>query len=127
MVGVDTQVFHGFLHCGAVGAITGIGNCLAEPSITAWSTVPACHDGGQRRRVVSRKSWTALIVLSNFDEGPDLVLYYKYLLLLSGDPDYEYHFNESDGLSPSQRRFVEGQLNLFLSWWENWSGKSYGL
>ena len=28
MVGVDTQVVHGFVHCGAVGAITGIGNCL---------------------------------------------------------------------------------------------------
>src|SRR4029078_1092550 len=28
MVGVDTQVCHGFIRCGAVGAITGIGNCL---------------------------------------------------------------------------------------------------
>ena len=28
MAGVDTQVYHGFLHCGASGAITGIGNCL---------------------------------------------------------------------------------------------------
>jgi 4-hydroxy-tetrahydrodipicolinate synthase len=28
MVGVDTQVGHGFIRCGAVGAITGIGNCL---------------------------------------------------------------------------------------------------
>ena len=26
MVGVDTQVFHGFVHCGAAGAITGVGN-----------------------------------------------------------------------------------------------------
>ena len=28
MVGVDTQVFHGFVNCGACGAITGIGNVL---------------------------------------------------------------------------------------------------
>ena len=28
MVGVDTQVVHGFVNCGAVGAITGIGNAL---------------------------------------------------------------------------------------------------
>lgn len=28
MVGVDTQVFHGFIHCGAGGAITGVGNAL---------------------------------------------------------------------------------------------------
>ena len=27
-MGVDTQVVHGFLRCGAVGAITGIGNAL---------------------------------------------------------------------------------------------------
>ena len=31
MVGVDTQVFHGFVRCGAVGAITGIGNALPGP------------------------------------------------------------------------------------------------
>jgi dihydrodipicolinate synthase/N-acetylneuraminate lyase len=28
MVGVDTEVFHGFVNCGATGAITGIGNVL---------------------------------------------------------------------------------------------------
>ncbi len=28
MVGVDTQVVHGYVNCGAVGAITGIGNVL---------------------------------------------------------------------------------------------------
>ena len=28
MVGVDTQVFHGYVNCGAKGAITGIGNAL---------------------------------------------------------------------------------------------------
>ncbi len=28
MVGVDTQVVHGFVNCGATGAITGIGNVL---------------------------------------------------------------------------------------------------
>jgi dihydrodipicolinate synthase/N-acetylneuraminate lyase len=28
MVGVDTAVYHGFVNCGATGAITGIGNAL---------------------------------------------------------------------------------------------------
>ena len=28
MVGVDTQVVHGIVHCGASGAITGVGNAL---------------------------------------------------------------------------------------------------
>lgn len=31
MVGVDTQVFHGIVRCGAVGAITGVGNALPGP------------------------------------------------------------------------------------------------
>ncbi|MEL7338675.1 MAG: dihydrodipicolinate synthase family protein, partial [Planctomycetota bacterium] len=31
MAGVDTQVYHGFVNCGARGAITGIGNCLPVP------------------------------------------------------------------------------------------------
>jgi len=30
MAGVDTQVYHGFINCGATGAITGIGNCLPK-------------------------------------------------------------------------------------------------
>ena len=30
MVGVDTQVYHGFVHCGAAGAITGVGNALPK-------------------------------------------------------------------------------------------------
>ena len=30
MVGVDTQVYHGFVNCGATGAITGIGNALPK-------------------------------------------------------------------------------------------------
>lgn len=30
MVGVDTQVVHGYVHCGAVGAITGVGNALPK-------------------------------------------------------------------------------------------------
>ena len=28
MIGVDTQVFHGFVNCGAQGAITGVGNAI---------------------------------------------------------------------------------------------------
>ena len=30
MIGVDTAVFHGFVNCGASGAITGIGNVLPK-------------------------------------------------------------------------------------------------
>ncbi len=57
------------------------------------------------------------MVLSTFDEGPDLVLYYKHLLVLSGEPEYELHFNETDALSASQKHFVESQYDLFKKWW----------
>ena len=30
VVGVDTQVFHGIVNCGAIGVITGIGNVIPE-------------------------------------------------------------------------------------------------
>lgn len=33
MIGVDTAVFHGFVNCGATGAITGIGNVLPKEVI----------------------------------------------------------------------------------------------
>ena len=63
---------------------------------------------------------TALTVLSTFDEGPDLVLYYKYLLELSGDDAYHLHFNASDELSASQRAFAKAQFEQFQSWYAAW-------
>jgi 4-hydroxy-tetrahydrodipicolinate synthase len=63
------------------------------------------------------------MVLSTFDEGPDLVLFYKYLMVLNGDNEYKLHFNEADKLSPSQRHFAKSQYDLFKKWWENWPGK----
>jgi 1-pyrroline-4-hydroxy-2-carboxylate deaminase len=59
-------------------------------------------------------------VLSTFDEGADLVLYYKYLMLLEGDAEYALHFNPSDALSPSQRGFAETQLRQFKIWYAGW-------
>jgi len=125
MVGVDTQVFHGYVRCGAVGAITGIGNCLPAPVLQLVKLCELAAAGDAQARTLAAELDAALAVLSTFDEGPDLVLYYKYLLVLLGDDDYVRHFNETDELSPSQRRFAESQLRLFQSWWEGWSGKSY--
>ena len=126
MVGVDTQVYHGFLHCGAVGAITGIGNCIPTEVLKLVSLCEQAVAGDAKARQLARELEEALIVLSTFDEGPDLVLYYKYLLTLVGDSDYQYHFNESDALSDSQRHFAEAQLRTFQTWWASWPGKSYG-
>lgn len=126
MVGVDTQVFHGFVHCGAGGAITGIGNCLPDQVLCLLSLCEAAAAGNVEARRLARELDDALIVLSTFDEGPDLVLYYKYLLVLLGDADYAWHFNSSDQLTASQAGFAKAQLELFLDWWANWPGRSFG-
>lgn len=125
MVGVDTQVCHGFIRCGAVGTITGIGNCLPREVLCLVELCKRAALGDIEARRLARELEDALAELSRFDEGPDLVLYYKYLLVLLGDKDYELHINPSDRLSPSQMRFAETQLGLFQQWWKNWPGKSY--
>ena len=60
-------------------------------------------------------------VLASFDVGPDLVLYFKYMLVLRGETEYTLHFNETDELTPSQRGYVESQLALFDAWYADWS------
>ncbi len=60
-------------------------------------------------------------MLSSFDEGTDLVLFYKYPMVLEGNPEYELHICETDALSVSQRHYVEAQLKLFKIWYRNWS------
>jgi 1-pyrroline-4-hydroxy-2-carboxylate deaminase len=122
MVGVDTQVFHGFVNCGATGAITGIGNALPRPvlHLVALCEQAAKGDPSARRRALELEQ--ALAVLSSYDEGTDLVLYYKYLMLLEGDAEYEHHFNASDTLSPSQKHYAKTQLELFKVWYRDWSG-----
>jgi len=127
MVGVDTQVCHGFIRCGAVGAITGIGNCLPREVLHLVGLCQRAAAGDLDARRLARELEDALTELSQFDEGPDLVLFYKYLLVLLGDTDYERHFNEADRLSPSQQHFAEAQLKLFQKWWAQWPGKSYGI
>ncbi|MEY3110623.1 MAG: 4-hydroxy-tetrahydrodipicolinate synthase [Verrucomicrobiota bacterium] len=127
MVGVDTQVCHGFIRCGAVGAITGIGNCLPREVLHLVGLCQRAASGDLDARRLARELEDALTELSQFDEGPDLVLFYKYLLVLLGDTDYERHFNEADRLSASQQHFAEAQLKLFQQWWAQWPGKSYGI
>lgn len=124
MAGVDTQVYHGFVHCGAVGAITGIGNCLPEQVLRLVQLCEQAATGDVQARRMAKELDEALIVLSTFDEGPDLVLFYKYLMVLLGDDDYKLHFNSTDKLSPSQAGYAEAQLKMFLDWWNAWEGRS---
>lgn len=122
MVGVDTQVFHGFVRCGAVGAITGVGNALPKPVLRLIELCQQAADGDVQARRLAQELDDALRVLSTFDEGPDLVLYYKQLMVLEGHPEYEHHINETDRLSSSQRDYLHQQWSLFKSWWSQWPG-----
>jgi 4-hydroxy-tetrahydrodipicolinate synthase len=122
MVGVDTQVFHGFVRCGAVGAITGVGNALPRQVLRLIELCKKAASGCVESRRLAQELDNALAVLSKYDEGPDLVLYYKYLMVLEGNPEYEHHFNASDALSPSQKAFIHNQWSLFKAWWERWPG-----
>ncbi len=125
LVGVDTQVFHGFINCGAVGAITGIGNVIPTEILQFVSLCRLAAAGDTEARRFAWELDQALTVLSRFDEGPDLVLYYKHLMVLQGHNAFEGHFNESDALSPSQKQFATMQLELFKTWWSRWPGRSY--
>jgi len=121
MVGVDTQVVHGFVNCGATGAITGIGNVLPREvlHLVNLSQRAAKGDVAARRRAIELEQ--ALATLSSFDEGADLVLHYKYLMTLRGGAEYALHFNESDALSAPQAQYAKAQLELFEAWYADWS------
>ncbi len=122
MVGVDTQVFHGFVRCGAVGAITGIGNALPGPVLRLVELCRRAAAGDADARRLALELEEALRVLSTFDEGPDLVLHYKHLMVLEGHPEYGLHVNPDDALSPSQAAFTRAQWTLFREWWSRWPG-----
>ena len=121
MIGVDTAVFHGFVNCGATGAITGIGNVLPREVIHLCNLAKAAAAGDVDARQRALELEQALAVLSSFDEGPDLVLFFKHMMVLKGDTEYELHFNESDALNDSQRGYVEAQFKLFNTWYGEWS------
>ena len=122
MVGVDTQVFHGFVRCGAVGAITGIGNALPRPVLRLVALCQRAAAGDVEARRLALELDEALRVLSTFDVGPDLVLHYKALMVLEGHASYEHHINPSDTLSPTQRAHTHAQWKLFREWWKAWPG-----
>jgi len=124
MVGVDTQVFHGFVHCGAVGAITGVGNALPKEVLRLVELCEEAAAGNVQSRRNAAELSEALNVLSTYDEGPDLVLYYRELMVLEGHAEFANEIHESDKLSASQRGFLHAQWKQFRSWWGSWEGKS---
>jgi 4-hydroxy-tetrahydrodipicolinate synthase len=121
MVGVDTEVFHGFVNCGATGSITGIGTALPKEALLLASLSQKAATGHAEARKRALELEEAIGVLSSFDEGTDLVLYYKHLLVLNGEEEYRLHFNETDVLTDAQRNYCEQQYTLFRTWFADWS------
>lgn len=122
MVGVDTQVFHGFVNCGAVGAITGVGNALPREVLRLIELCRAAASGDAGARRLAAELDSALHVLSTYDEGPDLVLYYKELMVLEGHEAYRNHIHPADRLGESQRGYLHAQWRQFRDWWNSWEG-----
>ena len=121
MIGVDTTVYHGYVNCGAVGAITGVGNAFPKEVLHLVSLCQKAEKGNSIARIKAKELEEALGVLSSFDEGPDLVLYYKYLMVLNGDKAYSLNFNPTDKLSDSQMNYAKKQYDLFKKWYFDWN------
>ena len=125
MIGVDTAVYHGFVNCGAKGAITGIGNVLPREVLHLTELCRVAMTGDAEARRLAFELDSAMQILSKVDAGPDLVLYFKHMMMLRGEDAYRLHFNETDALSPSQQGFIERQLALFDAWYADWSTQAH--
>lgn len=124
MVGVDTQAYHGFVNCGAVGAITGVGTAMPTEILKMVDLCKRAAQGDAKARRYALELNEAMSVLCTFDEGTDLVLYYKRLMVLEGNEAYQYQIYSDDKLSPSQQAHLDSQHALFKNWWNTWEGKS---
>lgn len=125
VIGVDTEVVHGYVNCGAAGWITGIGNVLPDETLALnrLSVMAAAGDPTARR--LAGELDEALLPLARLDSGPDLVLYFKHLTALRGDEAYARPLLAGDVLSPAQANHSAAQLRRFESWWADWEGKNY--
>ncbi len=124
MVGVDTQVVHGFVRCGARGAITGVGNALPNEVLRLIELCERAAKGDGEAYRLATELDDAMAVLSSFDEGPDLVLYYKRLMVLEGHAEYAHQLNPTDSLSAPQQAYLDTQWQQFREWWAGWRGTS---
>ncbi len=121
MVGVDTEVHHGFAKCGAVGTITGIGTIFPKEALLQVALSKKAAQGDPEADLRARELADALSVIAKFDEGVDLVLYFKHMMVLKGEEEYRRNINETDALSPSQAGFCTAQFHQFNAWFANWS------
>ncbi len=60
LVGVDTQVCHGMLRCGAIGLITGIGNVLPQPVLKLFELCLMARGMPGKEKTIRRISFQFL-------------------------------------------------------------------
>ena len=118
------QVVHGFVRCGAKGAITGVGNALPREILRLVKLCERAAEGDHEAYRLAQELDDALAVLSSYDEGPDLVLYYKHLMVLEGHAEYAHQVNPTDRLAATQRAQLESQWQQFRRWWDSWPGSA---
>ena len=121
MIGVDTAVYHGYVNCNADGAITGIGNVFPREVLHLVALCRQAMAGDAVARRLAFELDSAMQVLAEVDAGPDLVLFFKHMMVLKGDEGFRLQFNESDALSASQRGFIEAQFHMFNAWYADWA------
>ena len=122
MVGVDTEVFHGFVNCGACGAITGIGNVFPHEVLRLVALCERAAKGDAQARRLALELESAFAPVAVFDEGVDLVLYFKRLMTLVGHDEYALHLNDFDTLSRSQESMAKRRFMTFRAWYTSWPG-----
>ena len=125
LVGVDTQVVHGYVNCNAAGWITGIGNVLPEETLALARLATLASAGDQTAFRLACELDAALAPLSRLDTGPDLVLYFKHLMVLRGEAAYAHTLLADDVLTASQANHAAAQLRRFETWWSGWEGKEH--
>jgi len=126
VVGIDNALVHGVLGCGAIGAITGVGNVLPDEVMHLWRLCERAQTKGDDEAWrLAEELDRRLLPLSDYDADPRLVLYYKHLLTLCGETEYEVQRPQGASLSDSEKREAQAQLERFQRWATNWSGKNY--
>ena len=126
VVGIDNALVHGVMGCGAVGAVTGVGNVFPREVMYLWRLLQLAQEKGDAEAWrLAEELDRRLLPMSDYDADPRLVLYYKHLLSLLDESGYEYQRPKGATLSASEKAEAEAQLTLFQRWWENWSGKDY--
>jgi 4-hydroxy-tetrahydrodipicolinate synthase len=126
VVGIDNALVHGVLGCGAVGAITGVGNVVPDEVMCLWNLCQSAQDKGDHKAwLLAEELDRRLLPMSDYDADPRLVLYYKHLLTLCGESEYHIQRPVGASLSVAEKNEAQAQLTRFQQWWANWPGKDH--